>query len=65
LFKPVSKFVEIYLVKRGFLDGLHGVIIAVSSSYSSFLKEAKLFELDQVGADKPSNLPDRYRKLRK
>lgn len=65
LFKPVSKFVEIYLIKRGFLDGLHGFIIAVSSAFSTFLKEAKLFELDRLNGGVPSNLSARYSKKSK
>ncbi|MFO7716805.1 glycosyltransferase family 2 protein [Desulfosarcina sp.] len=56
IFKPISKFFEMYLLKAGFLDGMQGFIIAVSSSYSSFLKEAKLFELDRLDTDTPSNL---------
>ena len=54
--KPISKFLEIYLLKRGFLDGIPGLIIAVSSAYSTFLKEAKLYELNRLEADLPSNL---------
>ena len=65
LYKPVSKFLEMYVIKRGFLDGIHGVVIAVSSAYSSFLKEAKLFELDRLGSEVPSNLPKRYQKQRR
>ncbi len=64
LVKPISKFVEMYGVKRGFLDGMPGFIIAVSSAYSSFLKEAKLYELDVLGSDKPSNLSHLYTKER-
>lgn len=64
LFKPVSKFVETYLLKFGFLDGTQGFIIAVSSSYASFLKEAKQFEMDVLGSDKPSNLSHLYEKTR-
>lgn len=60
LLKPITKFLEIYLVKRGFLDGIQGLIIAVSSAYSSFLKEGKLFELDRLEGSAPSNLPARY-----
>lgn len=56
LCKPMSKFLEIYLLKRGFLDGIQGFIIAVSSAYSSFLKETKLLELSQLNAKSPSNL---------
>jgi glycosyltransferase involved in cell wall biosynthesis len=61
--KPIGKFVEMYLLKRGFLDGMQGFIIAVSSSFSSFLKEAKLYELSVLGTDKPSNLSNLYSKL--
>jgi glycosyltransferase involved in cell wall biosynthesis len=64
LLKPVSKFLECYLLKFGFLDGTQGFIIAVSSSYSSFLKEAKHFEMDVLGSGKPSNLSNHYRKER-
>lgn len=44
LFKPPGKFIETYLVKRGFLDGMPGFIIAVGAAYSMFLKYAKLWE---------------------
>lgn len=45
--KPWVKFVENYFYKRGFLDGLPGFIIAISSAYSVFLKHAKLWELEK------------------
>lgn len=44
LFKPVGKFLETYLLKRGFLDGLPGFIISVNAAHSIFLKYAYLFE---------------------
>lgn len=47
MFKPVSKFLETYIIKRGFLDGMPGFIIAVGAAYSVFLKFAKLRELEQ------------------
>jgi len=46
--KPIGKFLETYIYKRGFLDGLPGFIIAVGASYSMFLKFAKLWELTKV-----------------
>ena len=46
--KPIGKFLEVYIYKRGFLDGLPGFIIAVGASYSMFLKFAKLWELEKV-----------------
>lgn len=44
--KPVSKFLETYIWKHGFLDGLPGFIISVGAAYSVFLKFAKLKELE-------------------
>ncbi|MBU1668286.1 glycosyltransferase family 2 protein [bacterium] len=46
--KPVGKFLEVYLYKKGFLDGMPGFIIAVGAAYSMFLKFAKLWELQNV-----------------
>lgn len=48
LAKPVSKFLETYLLKLGLLDGYPGFIISVSAAYSVFLKWAKLWELERV-----------------
>lgn len=45
--KPVSKFLETYVIKRGFLDGLPGFIVSVGAAYSVFLKFAKLWELER------------------
>lgn len=45
LFRPPFKFLETYIWKAGFLDGLPGLIIAVLSSYYVFIKYAKLWEL--------------------
>ncbi|MBY0369082.1 glycosyltransferase family 2 protein [bacterium] len=48
LTKPFSKFLETYVLKRGFLDGYPGFIISVSAAYSVFLKWAKLWELERA-----------------
>lgn len=45
LFRPPFKFFEMYVLKKGFMDGLPGFIIAVASSFYVFLKYAKLWEL--------------------
>ena len=47
--KPKVKFLEVYVWKRGFLDGLPGFIIAVGAAYSVFLKWAKLWESENLG----------------
>lgn len=46
IWKPCSKFLETYFLKRGFLDGMPGFVIAVGAAYSVFLKFAKLWELE-------------------
>lgn len=48
LFRPPIRFLEMYIWKKGFLDGMPGFIIAVVSSYYIFLKYAKLWELQKV-----------------
>jgi glycosyltransferase involved in cell wall biosynthesis len=45
IFGPLFKFFKIYFIHKGFLDGLHGFLIASFSSYSKFLKMAKLKQL--------------------
>ncbi len=49
--KPLSKFLETYVVKRGFLDGYPGFIISVSAAYSVFLKWAKLWEINHAKSE--------------
>lgn len=45
LFHAFGKFVECFLWKLGFLDGIPGLIIAVNSAWYIFLKHAKKWEL--------------------
>jgi glycosyltransferase involved in cell wall biosynthesis len=47
LFRPWIRFFEMYIIKKGFLDGLPGFIIAVITSYYVFLKYAKLWEIEK------------------
>lgn len=47
IFKPKSKFLETYILKRGFLDGLPGFVIAVGAAYSVFLRHAKIWEIQK------------------
>ncbi len=46
LLRPFFKFMEVYLLKRGFLDGLAGFIIATSSAYAMFVRYVKLREIE-------------------
>lgn len=47
IFRPVGRFFSMYFVKRGFLDGVPGLIIAVVGSMYSFLKYAKCWEMQR------------------
>lgn len=48
VFKPIGKFLETYIYKRGFLDGMAGFVISVGAAYSMFLKFAKLYYLEKA-----------------
>lgn len=44
LLRAMLKFVQVYLLKRGFLDGMHGWIVAAGASYFNIFKYAKVWE---------------------
>ena len=43
----LATFIRIYLLKRGFLDGQHGLLIALLGGYYSFLKYTQLWFLSR------------------
>ncbi len=45
LLGPIATFVRSYVVKRGFLDGLHGLLLAALHAHATFLKHVKLWDL--------------------
>lgn len=45
LLYPSGKFVHNYVLKRGFLDGIAGIIVAITMSFHSFLVRSKLWLL--------------------
>ncbi len=50
--RPLFRFFRDYIAKRGFLDGVPGLIIVASTMYYVFMKQAKLWELQRRnGAD--------------
>jgi len=48
IIRPVFLFVKMYIFKRGCLDGLHGIMLAVFSSVYVFTKYCKLWELNKT-----------------
>jgi glycosyltransferase involved in cell wall biosynthesis len=45
IFHPPFRFFRGYVLKRGFLDGVPGLIVAMSVAFGTFVKYAKLWEL--------------------
>lgn len=48
LLRPVFLFFKMYILRLGFLDGLHGLILAVFSTAYVFTKYTKLWELNRA-----------------
>ncbi len=44
LFRPPFMFLKMYILRRGFLDGMHGFLLSIVSSAYVFAKYAKLWE---------------------
>ena len=44
IFSPIVVFIKMYLVRQGFRDGIHGLVLAVLYSFYTFLKYAKALE---------------------
>jgi glycosyltransferase involved in cell wall biosynthesis len=59
-FRPMFRFLKGYFLRGGFLDGVHGFMIALMSAYGAFLKYAKLWELEIRQKGGFSDLPDKY-----
>ena len=48
VFRPVYRFIRGYIFKRGFLDGVPGLIVAMNVAFGTFSKYAKLWELHHI-----------------
>jgi len=44
---PLMTFIKAYLLRRGFMDGVPGLLVAVMGAISVFFKYAKLYELQR------------------
>jgi glycosyltransferase involved in cell wall biosynthesis len=47
ILRPPFRFIKEYFFKRGFMDGMPGFVIALSTVYYVFIKYAKLWELQR------------------
>ncbi len=48
ILRPLFQFFKMYVLRMGFLDGIHGLILCISSSAYVFTKYAKLWEIQQT-----------------
>jgi len=53
LFKPAFKFFQFYILKRGFLDGFVGLVLASLSAYTILLRYIQMWELRRNKNIKP------------
>jgi glycosyltransferase involved in cell wall biosynthesis len=51
--RPVQRFLKMYVARAGFLDGIHGLVLAMLGAFSVFLKYAKLWEMGIRAKEKP------------
>ena len=52
--RPIYRLFRDYIFKRGFLDGIPGLIILASTMYYVFMKHARLWELEKSDGGKKS-----------
>lgn len=45
--RPLARFFKFYIIKRGYRDGVAGLVVAVSEAFYVFLKYAKLWEFNR------------------
>ncbi|KPL04619.1 MAG: hypothetical protein AMJ90_00175 [candidate division Zixibacteria bacterium SM23_73_2] len=48
VFHPLGVFFKRFFLKKGFLDGTHGFLLAVLSSFQVFIKYTKLWDLQRI-----------------
>jgi len=51
LFRPLVRFVRMYLIRMGYLDGVYGLIVSLLGSFYVFAKYLKLWELSREKFD--------------
>lgn len=56
--RPVTRFLKMYVVRGGFLDGLHGLVLSWLGAFTVYLKYARLWEMQilQGGPEVPAGV---------
>ena len=58
LFRPGFRVFSGYVLKGGFLDGLPGFIVAITTGFAVFIKYAKLWEQQITQKSDQNKVPD-------
>jgi glycosyltransferase involved in cell wall biosynthesis len=53
LLRPLLRFVRMYVLKGGFLEGAHGVALSLLGAFTVYLKHARLWEMQIRSAAEP------------
>ena len=53
-FAPLLRFVQMYVLQRGFLDGRYGLYLSLLSAVYVFVKQVKLWELRRTAISAPT-----------
>ena len=48
--RPVTRFIKMFVIRRGFLDGYHGAVLCGLAAFSVFTKYAKLWNVQRLAA---------------
>ena len=49
VFNPIFKFLRMYIIRLGFLDGLEGLLLSILSANYTMVKYYKLLEMNRKG----------------
>ena len=53
--RPAGRFIRMYALRLGFLDGAHGLVLSMFGAFTVYLKYARLWEMTVLG--KPPDAP--------
>ncbi|HET8948485.1 MAG TPA: glycosyltransferase family 2 protein [Candidatus Polarisedimenticolia bacterium] len=50
LLRPAGRFIRMYLLRLGFLEGTHGIVLSMLGAFTVYLKHARLWELQRTAS---------------
>lgn len=59
LFSPLLRFIKFYIIRCGFMDGVPGLVHIAIGCFNSFMKYAKLWDIELTGRNKVRSADER------